>query len=118
MRKLLEVERLPDWINLGIGVLLFVSPWLLRFTDLVVLSRNAWITGLVIMILSVSAILALKEWEEWYDIAIGAWVMAAPLILGFTEVPAVLVAHLILGGLLIVSAGWEIWLVRQSRKNG
>jgi SPW repeat len=118
MGNILQFERLQDWIKLGVGAALFVSPWLLQFTDLIDASRSAWITGLVIVILSASALLTLKPWEEWHDVAIGAWMLAAPVILGFTMVPEALGVHLILGAVLILAAGWEIWAVRhQKREN-
>ena len=116
MRKLLEVSRLPDWLNLAIGVALFVSPWMLGFTDLPGASKNAWLSGAAVAVVSVCALLALKEFEEWHDIAIGTWIMISPLVLDFTEVLTALYAHLILGELLIISAAWEIWRLRRARQ--
>jgi hypothetical protein len=116
MRKLLDIPRLPDWFNLAIGVLLFISPWALGFTDLPDPSRNAWISGAAVVVIAVCALLALKEWEEWQDIAIGVWIMIAPLVLDFTQILSAMYAHLLLGELLIISAAWEIWRLRRTRQ--
>lgn len=116
MRQLLEVRRLPDWLNFFIGIALFASPWVLRFTDLPAPARNAWISGAAVVVIAVCALLALKEWEEWQDIAIGTWIMISPLVLDFTEILSALYAHLILGELLIISAAWEIWRLRRGRQ--
>jgi hypothetical protein len=117
MRKLLEVRRLPDWLNLAIGTALFISPWVLQYTDLPTPAKNAWISGAAVIVIAVCALLALKEWEEWQDIAIGAWVMISPLVLDFTEILTAMYAHLILGELLIISAAWEIWRLKRERRS-
>lgn len=116
MRKFLDTPRLPDWFNLAIGALLFLSPWALNFTDLPEASRNAWISGAAVAVIAVCALLALKEWEEWQDIALGVWIMIAPLVLDFTQALSAMYAHLLLGELLIISAGWEIWRLRQQTR--
>ncbi len=116
MRKVLDVHRLPDWLNLAIGLALFVSPWVFQFTDLSGASRNAWISGAAVAVIAVCALLALKEWEEWQDIAIGTWVMISPLVLDFTQALSAMYVHLLLGEMLIISAAWEIWRLRRTRR--
>ena len=114
MRKLFEIPRLQEWINIAIGAALFVSPWMLQFTDLSQAALNAKLCGFVIAVVAVGALLAYGEWEEWHGIALGAWIMVAPWVLDFAPATTAAGAHVLFGALLIVSEGWEIWNVRHS----
>ena len=53
-----------DVANLILGVFLVLSPWLLHFAPGVE-SWNAWAGGGVIAVLSIAALSAFAEWEEW-----------------------------------------------------
>ena len=118
MRKLSEMPGLEDWTDMIIGVLLFITPWALNFTDLSAPAWNAWICGLIIMVLAAySLFVALKEWEHWNGIVLGAWLMAAPWVLDFGGIQSATAVHLVLGLLLIVTEGWEIRHYRQHHAN-
>jgi hypothetical protein len=53
-----------------------------------------------------------KEWEEWLNLLLGLWVVAAPWVLGFAAITSAMTAHVVLGLLIAASAAWEIWEVR------
>lgn len=109
MRKMSELPGLQDWSDMIIGFILFISPWALNFSDLDAASWNAWICGLIIAIAAAySLFVALKEWEHWNGVAIGAWLMAAPWVLGFGSITSATAVHIVLGLLLILSEAWEI----------
>lgn len=92
-----------------IGFILFISPWVLKFSDLDYPSWNAWLCGLVIVISAAySLFVALKEWEHWNGVAIGAWLMAAPWVLDFGSIRSATAVHIVLGLFLILSEAWEI----------
>jgi hypothetical protein len=103
------VDRFQDWINVVLAAFLFVSPWLFTFTGNATASWNAWICGAVIAALALSAIVWFAEWEEWITVALGAWLVIAPWVLGFSAVPAAMWAHVILGLVIIAFAGWSGW---------
>jgi hypothetical protein len=103
------VDRFQDWINLVLAAFLFVSPWLFGFTSHSLASWNAWICGAVIAALALAAIVRFAEWEEWINVALGAWLVIAPWILGFTAVAAAMWTHVILGLVILVFAGWSAW---------
>ena len=114
MRKLSDLPGLEDWTDLIIGCVLFISPWALNFSDLSAPAWNAWFSGAIIAVLAAySLFVALKEWEHWNGIALGAWLMAAPWVLDFGAIPSATAVHMVLGLLLIVSEGWEIRHYRQ-----
>jgi hypothetical protein len=93
-----------DMANLGIGVILFVSPWVLGYTAKVAASWNAWILGIMIGLLALAAIMAFERWEEWINLSLGIWVILAPWALGFSAVTAAMWTHLVLGALVVVLA--------------
>ena len=60
-------KNVQDWINLVCGVLLFISPWALRFSGDPVAARTAWVGGIVIGVMAIAALVQFAEWEEWVD---------------------------------------------------
>src|SRR5215203_2975936 len=70
-----------DVINLHLGIVLLMAPWLLGFvSDIATL--NALICGAVIALVAIEALVAFIEWEEWINLAAGLWVAASPWLLG------------------------------------
>jgi hypothetical protein len=116
MRKLLSVPRVQDWMNLVFGSALFLSPWILRFIDVHQAAWNAWLCGALVACVAILAVVAFRPWEEWHGVAIGAWLIVAPWVLGFTSIIAAAAAHVIFGGMILAAAGWEIWHVRHYRE--
>lgn len=62
---MIKQEKLPDLVNLLLGVGLFVSPWAFGFTNLNAASWNAWLSGALIAALAAAALWLFAEWEEW-----------------------------------------------------
>jgi len=80
-------EKYCDLANLVLGAVLFLSPWVLGFAA-GAQSQNAWITGIVIAVLSIAALAAFAEWEEWLNLVAGLWAIAAPWVLMLQALPA------------------------------
>lgn len=112
MAKMLEGKHAQDWINLFLAVVLFITPWVLGFAAEQNASWNAWISGILVGAVAIGALSFFKEWEEWVNLVLGLWVIAAPWILGFAAITAAMTAHVVLGLLIAASAAWEIWEVR------
>jgi SPW repeat len=91
---------------------LFVSPWLFAFAG-GLQSQNAWISGIVIAILSVAALAAFAEWEEWLNLIVGLWVLVSPWVLGFQGTTA-MTTHVVIGIIVAVLAAFELWFLRQN----
>ncbi len=100
-----------DYANLVLGVLLFLSPWALGYADAEMAARTAWIGGIVIAILSLAAIVNFAEWEEWLTLLMGATVIIAPYFFGFSDVRNAVAAHNVIGLLVVLASGWELWTV-------
>jgi SPW repeat len=101
-------ERTCDVLNLILGAFLLISPWIVGF-DSGVQTQNAVICGLIIAVLSIAALSAFFEWEEWLNLIVGLWVLVSPWVLGFTGTAAAQV-HFIVGILVAVIAAVELWM--------
>ncbi|RXH16902.1 SPW repeat protein [Bradyrhizobium guangzhouense] len=93
MSKLQERETAPDVYNLFLAAVLFISPWLFKLTN----SQgkiDLWITSAIIVVLSLAAIIAYRDWEEWINVLMGVWLIASPWVIGFPHTRAM---HLSIG---------------------
>jgi hypothetical protein len=95
-------------LNAMFGVLLFVSPWLLGFSGETA-GLNAWISGAVLVAISMTGIRHFSEWEEWVDLAVGAWILAAPWTLNFPAGSTQVKIHVLAGGIVVILAAVELW---------
>ena len=64
-----------------LGVFIF-SPWLfaLAYEPARV---DAWTTGLILIAISLGALVAFAEWEEWVSLILGVWMVASLFVLNF-----------------------------------
>jgi len=107
--------QFQDYANLVLGVLLFLSPWALGYADAEMAARTAWIGGIIIAILSLAAIVNFAEWEEWLNLLVGFAVIVSPAFFGFSQVMNAVAAHYVLGVLVVLVSGWELWTVHHPR---
>lgn len=107
-------ERICDVLNLLLGALLVISPWLFGFAAGAE-TQNAVVCGIIIVALSVAALAAFAEWEEWLNLIVGLWVLVSPWTLGFsgttTEAMGV---HLTIGALVALIAAIEVWMLHRT----
>ena len=104
-------KNVQDWITLVCGVLLFASPWALRFTGDPMAARTAWVGGVIIFLAGVAALAQFAEWEEWVALIVGALVIIAPWALRFTAIHAAMWSCGVLGAVVVLSSISEIWAV-------
>ncbi len=101
-------DSILDVYNLLLALFVFVSPWLFAYA-----SRSAridfWACGGLIAIVSTAAVVAFSDWEEWLNLLLGLWLVAAPWLLGFAHSKAM---HMSVGVGLVIAylAGLELWL--------
>jgi SPW repeat len=74
-------------LSILLGLFLFLSPWFFAYAQSIS-KVDAWASGLAIALISIAAILAFSDWEEWLNLLLGLWLMLAPWILGITHTPA------------------------------
>jgi hypothetical protein len=93
-------KQWEDWASWIIGFWLVLSPWVLQFDLNAAATRNAVVTGFLIIIAEVVELSVFRDWEEWINIALGAWLVISPWILGISGAAAV---NFIIVGLLVVA---------------
>ena len=106
----LDIARNARWQNVAnfvLGAWLFISPWVLGFSDAGKVATNAWIFGIIIALLALSAIFAYQRWGEWLTAAIGVWVFISPWVLGAVSNARILWSSLVVGALLVILALWS-----------
>ncbi len=107
-------SKWQDWINLTLGVWLFVSPWVLQFgPDAVVtgpprVAWNAWIVAIVIGVFSVAALIKTRPYAEWINLLAGGWLFCSPVLLGYVDQPMALWNAVSVGALSFVLAVWDL----------
>ena len=98
-----------DFYTVTFGLFLFVSPWLFAYANEAA-RIDVWASGAAIAALSIAAIIAFSDWEEWLNLLLGAWLMISPWALGFVHTSAMHVSILI-GAMVVFIAALELWLV-------
>jgi hypothetical protein len=98
-----------DLYTLACGVFLLIAPWLFGFVR--PLGRlDAELVGLAVIALSIAAIFMFADWEEWVKVLLGAWLIAAPWLLGFAHTSAMHVS-IAMGLAVTFLALLELWVV-------
>lgn len=106
-------RRWQDWVNLILGVWLFVSPWLLAYAGVTAAAWNAWILGVALVVFSAIAVSMPQVWEEVVNILIGVWMIISPWVLAFTSTRSAEANAVIVGIVAVVFAAWAMALGRQ-----
>ena len=106
-----------DWANWLLGFWLLLSPWILHFEDQTAAMENAVILGFVLILAEVVTLSAFQVWEEWINVAVGAWLVVSPWAL--RGVGSAAAADFVIVGLLAIAlAGYEMWQVGCAPKRG
>jgi hypothetical protein len=102
-------ESVLDIYNLALAALLFIAPWLFTLTNGAG-KFDMWASGIAIAVISLAAMAAYSNWEEWANLLLGLWLIASPWLLGFAHTRAM---HFTIGVGVIVTfmAALELWLV-------
>jgi hypothetical protein len=99
-------QRWQDWVNLALGIWLFVAPFVgLSMLDTTA-AWNSYIFGAIIAVLAATALRQPQRWEEWTNLVIGLWLIVAPFVLGFGTQTAAMWNHVVVG---IIVGGDALW---------
>ncbi|CAA7620699.1 SPW repeat protein [Magnetospirillum sp. UT-4] len=100
-----------DWVNLALGLWLFVSPWVLGYTGLAGAATNSWILGIAVAAVATAALISYAQWEEWLNAVFGLWLLVSPWVIGFVGTGEASVAplwnHVLVGVAVAVLALWD-----------
>jgi uncharacterized membrane protein YkgB len=70
-----------------IGLWVFCSPWILRFKGLNPITTNAWIVGIMVMLVALLALITYEKWQGWLGTSLGVWLVISPRITGVSTHP-------------------------------
>ena len=108
----MKAKRWQDWLNLLIGIWLFISPWVIGFAGADSgASWNAWILGVAIVVFSAIAVSIPQAWEEVINILLGIWMVISSWAIGIASRAAETNA-VIVGLLVILFAAWAMAMNR------
>jgi hypothetical protein len=107
MRKW-RAESVLDLYNLLLAMLLFASPWFFARASQTA-AVDLRMSSAAIAIMSLAAMVAFSDWEEWANLLLGVWLVASPWLLGFAHTNAM---HFSIGVGAAVAflAALELWL--------
>jgi SPW repeat len=106
----LRRESALDFYRVTFGLFLFVSPWLFAYANEEA-RIDLWASGAAVAAMSVAAIIAFANWEEWLNLLLGFWLIVSPWALGFTHTKAMHVS-IAVGAMVAFFAALELWLVK------
>jgi len=111
-----------DWLIVLLSTWLFVSPWVLNFGGIaggganatgasgaiMAAAWNAWVLGVVVFLLALSAVRQRRSSPEWINVLLGAWIFVAPWFLGFAGYPAAAWDHWSVGAVIAILGIWSL----------
>jgi hypothetical protein len=99
-----------DWLMLLFGAWLFISPFALGYsaTDVMMVMWNPVIVGVAVVVFSIAVLRKTQVWEEWVLLALGAWLIVAPFLLGYATMPAAMWNSIIVGLLVGADSVWSL----------
>ena len=106
-------ESALDLYNVALAAVLFAAPWLFKLTNGTA-RVDFWICSAAVVVVSLAAIFAYANWEEWINALVGLWLIVSPWVLGFAHVRAM---HFSVGVGVVVTfmALLELWLVHDHK---
>ena len=78
-------QRWQDWTNVLLGVWLVLAPFSGVGVVGDVAAINSYLTGTAVAIFAIAALARPQLWEEYTNLVLGLWLIAAPFALGFTN---------------------------------
>ncbi|NLS20364.1 hypothetical protein HGP16_27930 [Rhizobium sp. P40RR-XXII] len=111
-----DAMRSIPWRNAVIcmvGVWLCFSPWILGylFSSSMQAAMEIWnlvVSGALVAMLSLVAMITFQRWEAWFEILISVWLVMSPWLLGFQAQPLVTLNLLLSGGIIFVTSIWAL----------
>jgi hypothetical protein len=113
---MVAVAKWQDWTSFMLGLWLAMSPWVLDYSHHEAATANAAFLGLALALgahfeASFDAVSA-----EWLNVMAGAWLVVAPVMLGFTAAPEAAANSVAVGALVVVLAGSAMSLDKEIGK--
>jgi len=113
----MKEQRWQDWTLILLGSWLLLTPFfgIGGFSD--VAAINSYLTGAAVAAFAIAALARPMMWEEYVNLTLGVWLIAAPFVLGFANQTGPTLNHVIVG-LLIGSIALGATLQKQVTTGG
>jgi hypothetical protein len=108
-------QQWQDGVNFVLGIWLIASPWVLQYAAQTTPAWNAYAVGVIVAVAALSALLAFHQWEEWVNVALGAWLIVSPWLLGFASLTHAVWNQVIVG---VVAGALALWCAMRAREGG
>lgn len=102
-------RRWQDTAMVALGLWLIVSPFVLSYSDYAGMAAlNSYLIGAGVTLFAAIALARPEMWEEWVNLVLGAWLIIAPIALGFRADTVATANHFIVG---LLVAGDALWVM-------
>ncbi len=108
--------RWQDWASFTLGLWLAMSPWIVGYSAHQVATANAAFTGLALALGSHFEVSFDEISIEWFNLAAGLWLVAAPFVLNFTALTDVTANCIVVGTLVTVLSASALSLDKEIGK--
>jgi hypothetical protein len=101
------------WITGVLGALLIAAPYVLGYSnDPTALWSNIVLGAIVVIASAIKGLFPDRtRWEYWLAAIMGILAIAAPFVLHFTMLATALWASIVLGAIVTVLAGYEVFTI-------
>ena len=101
--------RWQSWLNLIVGVWLFISPWVLGTTSNTNAAWNAWIIGAAIFVVALIALgTPTSMVAPWVNVVLGVWLFISPWVLRYTDLSDASANAWVFGVITVLVALWAM----------
>ncbi len=102
-----EHRAWEDVVSMILGVVVIISLAFFGASGNPALTISTGVAGGLIIALAMMEMVNLRRWEEWLEMACGAWLVASPFVFGLAGGQRML--HMVIGALVILLAALELW---------
>jgi hypothetical protein len=96
-----------NWCGWLLAIWLCISPGALQYGDNQTATYVAVLTGIVLICTEMLTISPFRLWEEWINVFVGCWLVAAPWLLhGYSS--AATINFVVVGALVTILAAYKL----------
>ena len=107
--------RWQSWLNVVLGVWLFISPWVLGSTSDAAAAWDAWIVGAAIVVVALIALATPRTpGISWLNVILGAWLFISPWVLRYTGTRDAAWNAWVFGVIAVILALWAVLPARRA----
>jgi hypothetical protein len=102
-----------DVASMLLGIVVIIAPAFISGSESTAVVISTGAVGVLIIALAMLEMTNWRRWEEWLEMLCGAWLVAAPFVLGYTGTLRTL--HIVVGALVAALAVLELWQDRNRK---